>query len=124
MLISFGSLFYPTQAWQVEAMYRTLLDTRTPFIASKMSATFKPLSAELDEERARDDRELCAAEGDAGAPEHRVVLDARRGELDVGEHLRGRAERLLADHRGPGRSAAYISQVVRRVSHSLSQLSD
>lgn len=49
MLISFGSVFYPTQLWQVEAMYRTLLETRTPFIASKMSATFKPLSPDLED---------------------------------------------------------------------------
>ncbi|KAG8854670.1 hypothetical protein FRB96_007355 [Tulasnella sp. 330] len=49
MLISFGTVFYPTQPWQVEAMYRTLLDTRTQFIASKMSAMFQPLSSELED---------------------------------------------------------------------------
>ncbi|KAG8993987.1 hypothetical protein FRB94_010223 [Tulasnella sp. JGI-2019a] len=49
IFISFGSVFYPTQEWQVETMYKTLLETRTPFIASKSSATFKPLSTELDD---------------------------------------------------------------------------
>ncbi|KAG8996339.1 hypothetical protein FRB94_008385 [Tulasnella sp. JGI-2019a] len=48
MLISFGTVFYPTQQWQIEAVYKTLLETRTPFIASKAPALFKPIDAELE----------------------------------------------------------------------------
>ncbi|KAG8849861.1 hypothetical protein FRB96_000606 [Tulasnella sp. 330] len=48
MLVSFGSLFYPSQTWQLEAIFKTFLETRTPFITSRAPALYQPLDPELE----------------------------------------------------------------------------
>ncbi|KAG8995280.1 hypothetical protein FRB93_001174 [Tulasnella sp. JGI-2019a] len=48
MLVSFGSVFFPAHPWQLETIFKTLLETRTPFISSRASAMFQPLDPELE----------------------------------------------------------------------------
>lgn len=48
VLVSFGSLFYPGELWQVEALYKVLLETETPFIASRASDKYTALSGEIE----------------------------------------------------------------------------
>ncbi|KAG8874086.1 hypothetical protein FRB97_006176 [Tulasnella sp. 331] len=48
MLVSFGSVFYPSQPWQLETIFKTLLETRTPFITSRAPAMYQPLDPELE----------------------------------------------------------------------------
>ncbi|KAG8985398.1 hypothetical protein FRB95_004919 [Tulasnella sp. JGI-2019a] len=48
MLVSFGSVFFPSQMWQLETIFKTLLETRTPFISSRASAMFQALNPELE----------------------------------------------------------------------------
>lgn len=48
LLISFGTVFYPTQEWQIETLYNTLLETKTPFIASKAPYLFQPMTSALE----------------------------------------------------------------------------
>lgn len=48
LLISFGSLFYPTKAWQIEALYKAILASRTPFIASRFADTYQKMDPELE----------------------------------------------------------------------------
>ncbi|KAG8849862.1 hypothetical protein FRB96_000607 [Tulasnella sp. 330] len=48
MLVSFGTLFYPSQTWQLEAIFKTFLETRTPFITSRAPALYQPLDPELE----------------------------------------------------------------------------
>ncbi|KAG8870885.1 hypothetical protein FRB97_009269 [Tulasnella sp. 331] len=49
MLVSFGSIFFPSKGWQLEAVLKTLLEMRTPFILSRAPAMFQPLDPKLEE---------------------------------------------------------------------------
>ncbi|KAG8878583.1 hypothetical protein FRB98_006052 [Tulasnella sp. 332] len=48
MLVSFGSIFFPSQAWQLEAIFKTLMETHMPFITSRAPALYQPLGPELE----------------------------------------------------------------------------
>ncbi|KAG8871374.1 hypothetical protein FRB97_008769 [Tulasnella sp. 331] len=48
MLVSFGSMFFLTRAWQLEAVIKVLLETRTPFIMSRAPVMYQPLDPELE----------------------------------------------------------------------------
>lgn len=48
MLVSFGSVFFPYKAWQLEAVFKTLLETRTPFITSRAPAMYQPSDPKLE----------------------------------------------------------------------------
>ncbi|KAG8845876.1 hypothetical protein FRB96_002244 [Tulasnella sp. 330] len=48
MLVSFGSVSFPSQPWQLEMIFKTLLETRTPFITSRAPAMYKPFDPELE----------------------------------------------------------------------------
>ncbi|KAG8877990.1 hypothetical protein FRB98_006415 [Tulasnella sp. 332] len=48
MLVSFGSVFFPSQPWQLETIFKTLLETRTPFITSRAPALYQPIHAGLE----------------------------------------------------------------------------
>lgn len=48
LLISFGSVFYPADApWRIEAVVKTLLQARTPFIFSRAAKMCVPFSPDL-----------------------------------------------------------------------------
>ncbi|KAG8875948.1 hypothetical protein FRB97_004599 [Tulasnella sp. 331] len=50
LLVSFGSVFYPADApWRVEAVIKTLLQTRTPFIFSRAARMCVPFSSDLED---------------------------------------------------------------------------
>ncbi|KAG8874198.1 hypothetical protein FRB97_006085 [Tulasnella sp. 331] len=62
MLISFGSMFYPSEKpWIIESVLKTLLETRTPFIFSRAAFKSVPLSPELENFLADSDTALVAA---------------------------------------------------------------
>ncbi|KAG8864346.1 hypothetical protein FRB96_006168 [Tulasnella sp. 330] len=48
MLVSFGSMFFPTGAWQLEAVLKVLLESRTPFIMSRAPIMYQPLDPGLE----------------------------------------------------------------------------
>lgn len=48
LLISFGTMFYPSEPGHLDAVVGALLETGTPFIASRAAAMYQPLSAETE----------------------------------------------------------------------------
>ncbi|KAG9026666.1 hypothetical protein FRB95_008565 [Tulasnella sp. JGI-2019a] len=61
MLISFGTIFYPSEKpWMIETIIKTLLDTRTPFILSRAAIRTIPFSPELEKVVAESDLALVA----------------------------------------------------------------
>lgn len=48
ILISFGTLFFPSQEWQLETVLKCLIDTQTPFIFSRAPRLCRPFDDELE----------------------------------------------------------------------------
>ncbi|KAG9007968.1 hypothetical protein FRB94_008292 [Tulasnella sp. JGI-2019a] len=61
MLISFGTIFYPSEKpWMIETVVKTLLNTRTPFILSRAAIRTIPFSPELEKVLVESDLALVA----------------------------------------------------------------